>query len=83
MSRKKCDVYRSLRLILSGPGVELTQTYAFAKKRLNYALSYDFEIFKGMSHNLEQKMCGLPHGVYRKNESATAIPRAWTVLKGG
>ena len=23
------------------------------KKRLNYALSYDFEIFKGMSHNLE------------------------------
>ena len=23
------------------------------KKRLNYALSYDFGIFKGMSHNLE------------------------------
>ena len=35
----------------------------FRKKRLNYALSYNFEIFKGMSHNLEllcfQKMCGL------------------------
>ena len=31
--------------------------------RLNYALSYHFEIFKEMSHNLEllsfQKMCGL------------------------
>ena len=23
------------------------------KNRLNYALSYEFEIFKGMSHNLE------------------------------
>ena len=35
----------------------------FRKKRLNYALSYDFEIFKRMSHDLEllsfQKMCGL------------------------
>ena len=33
------------------------------KNRLNYALSYDFEIFKGMSHDLEllsfQKMYGL------------------------
>ena len=32
-------------------------------KRLNYALSYDFEIFNGMSHSLEllsfQKMYGL------------------------
>ena len=63
MSRGKCDVYRSLLLILSGTGVEFTQTYAFAKKRLKYAISYDFEIFKGMSHNLEllsfQKMYGL------------------------
>ena len=33
------------------------------KKCLNHARSCDFEIFKGMSHNLEllrfQKMCGL------------------------
>jgi len=59
----KCDVYRSLPLILSWTGVEFPQTYAFAKKRLNYAISYDFEIFKGKSRNLEllsfQKMCGL------------------------
>ena len=56
-----------------------------SQNRLNYALSYYFEIFKGMSHNLEllsfQKMYGLS-GVYKKNESATAI-RARTVLKGG
>jgi len=36
----------------------------FCKKPVNYAfISYDFEIFKEMSHNLEQlsfqKMCGL------------------------
>ena len=33
------------------------------KNNLNYALSYDFEIFNGMNHNLEllsfQKMYGL------------------------
>jgi len=31
-----------------------TQTYPLAKiKPLNYAIFYDFEIFKVMSHNLE------------------------------
>ena len=45
-------------------GLELNlHTHAFAKKVSNYALSYDFEIFKGMNHNLEllsfQKMFGL------------------------
>ena len=45
-------------------GVDFTQTYAFAKTyQLRYLISYDFEIFKVMSHNLEilsfQKMYGL------------------------
>ena len=54
------------------------------KKRLNYAISYNFEISKGMSHNLElssfQKMHGLK--VYKKNESARAICLQMG-LKGG
>ena len=47
-------------------GLEVNLHYldiCLCKNRLNYALSYDFEIFKGMSHNLEllsfQKMYGL------------------------
>ena len=68
-------------LILRGTGVQFTQIYAFShKKRLNYALSYDFDIFKGMSHNLElsnfQKTCGLL-GFIRK------IKAARTVMKCG
>ena len=53
-------------------GLELNlHSHMLSQKRLNYALSYDFEIFKGTSHNLEllsfQKMYGLL-GVYKKNE---------------
>ena len=45
-------------------GVELNlHRPVFAEKPLNYAMSYDFEIVKGMNHDLEllsfQKMCGL------------------------
>jgi len=47
---------------LAGVGLNLHRPM-LSQKRLNYAISYDFEIFKGMSHNLEllsfQKMCGL------------------------
>ena len=71
MSRTKCDVYRSNPLVLSGTGVEFTQT-CFRKKPLNYALSCDFEICKGVWFT----------AVYKKNESATTI-RARTILKGG
>ena len=52
VSRSDCDVYCSLPLILNGTGVEFTQTCAVTKKRPNYAISYNFEIFKGMSHHL-------------------------------
>ena len=76
MSRSKRDVYRSLPLILSGTRVEFTLSYAFAEKRLNYTLSYDFETFKGMSHNLEllsfQKMHGLL-GFIRKMEARSEL----------
>ena len=82
MSRSKCDVYRSLPTIFSGTGVDFTQTYAFA---YDYAISYDFEIFKGMSHNLPGNIKLSENvwfvGVYKRNESATEI-RARTVLKG-
>ena len=66
-------------------GLELNlHRHAFAKKRLNYALSYDFEIFKRMSHNLEllsfQKMCGL-FGFIRKMKALqrSARGRSWRV----
>ena len=68
-------------------GLELNlHSHMLSQKRLNYALSYDFEIFKGMSHNLELLMKLSENvwfvWVYKKGESATAI-RAGTVLKGG
>ena len=51
------------RSFLVGLEVNLHRHMPLQKKRFNYALSYDFEIFKGMSHNLEllsfQKMYGL------------------------
>ena len=45
-------------------GLELNlYSHTLPQKPLNYPLSYDSEIFKGMSHNLEllivQKICGL------------------------
>ena len=46
----KCEGYRSLPLILSGTGLEFTQTYAFAK---NVSITLSLAMFKGMSHNLE------------------------------
>ena len=57
--------YRSLLLILSRTGVEFTPVRHMlsCKKPVNYAISYNFEVYKEMSHNLEQlsfqKMCGL------------------------
>ena len=82
--KKQMRCFRSIPLALSGTGVEFTKTYAFAKKkRLNCALSYNFEILKGMSHNLELKLSENVWfvEVYQKNESVTAI-RARTDLKG-
>ena len=74
MSRSKCDVYRSLPVILSGTGGEFTFRHMPSQKSSQLRLSYDFEIFKAMSHNLEllnfQKMLWFV-GVYKKNESAT------------
>ena len=62
-------------------GLELNlHRHKFSQKRLNCALSYDFEIiFKGMSPASDNVWLV---GVYKKNESATAI-HARTALKGG
>ena len=56
----------------------------FRKKRLKYAISFDFEIFKGMSHNLEplsfQKTYGLS-GFMREMKALqrSARGRSWTL----
>ena len=51
------------RSFLAGLELNLHNHMLSEEKRLNYALSYDSEIFKEMSHNLEllsfQKMYGL------------------------
>ena len=73
MSRSKCDVYRSLPLILSGTGVEFTQTYAFAK---NVSITLSLSGTTKLSENFWFVR------VNKKNKSATAI-RAQTALKGG
>ena len=82
MSRRKCDVYRSLPLILSGTGVEFTQTYAFAK---NVSITLSLMILRFLKEwaiiwNYYVNVWFV--GVYKKNKSATAI-RVRTVLKGG
>ena len=53
MSRSKWDVYCYLPFILKGDWSWIYTEKCFRKKCLNYAISHDFEIFKGMIHNIE------------------------------
>ena len=71
------------RSFLAGLELNLHRHMLSQQKRLNYALSYNFEIFKGMSHNVKlfsfQKMCGLLRFKKRYSHPRADGPEGWLI----